>query len=152
MDDEFREQLTAYGSLLNTIPGQVIIEEGKPQNHLYIVMTGSYDVTTKASGREIHLDSVELGDCFGEVSLFQPDMASATVTVGKAGQLWFMDVEHLQQFLLDWPHASCALILGINTILSRRLKRANALIKANEIVPSFISVRGRKRPDATQVG
>ncbi len=129
-----------------------IIEEGKPQNCLYIVLMGSYHVTMKASGRDVSLDTVEKGDCFGEVSLFQPDMASATVTSNDKGQVWFMDVDHLQQFLLDWLHASCALILGINTILSRRLKRANSVIKANEIVPSFLSVRSRKRTETGPVG
>jgi CRP/FNR family cyclic AMP-dependent transcriptional regulator len=148
MDDEFREQLTGYGSLVSTAAGQVIIEEGTPQTFLYVVVTGTYEVTTHPGAREIHLDTVEHGDCFGEVSLFQPDMASATVKVCTDGQLWCMDVEHLQQFLLECPHAGCALILGINTILSRRLKRANSVVKANEIVPSFLSVRGRKRIDA----
>lgn len=147
MDDEFREQLTGYGSILSTSANQTIIEQGKPQNHLYIVLNGSFKVTMNANNRDVHLDTVELGDCFGEVSLFQPDMASATVTSEETGQLWCMDVDHLQQFLLDWPHASCALILGINTILSRRLKRANGVIKANEIVPSFLSVRARKRAE-----
>lgn len=152
MDDEYREALTGYGGVVSTTAGQVIIEEGKQQLHLYIVITGTYHVATHPGGREVHLDTVEHGDCFGEVSLFMPDLASATVKVGKGGQLWCMDVEHLQQFLLEWPHAGCALILGINTILSRRLKRANSVVKANEIVPSFLSVRGRKRPEAEQAG
>ena len=63
------------------------------------------------------------------------------------GQLWHIDVEHLQNFLSDWPHAGCAAVLGINTILSRRLKRANAVIRSNQILPTFLSVRSRKRPD-----
>ena len=54
-------------------------------------------------------------------------------------------MEHLQQFLSDWPHAGCAAVLGINTILSRRLKRANGVIRSNQILPTFLSVRSKKR-------
>jgi CRP/FNR family cyclic AMP-dependent transcriptional regulator len=149
LDDEFRELLIGYGAVKATNVGEVVIQEGAPQTHLYVVSMGVYAVTTKAAGRDVQLDSVEPGDCFGEVSLFQPGPASATVTSVQAGQLWYMESAHLQQFLFDAPHAGCALILGINTILSRRLKRANAVIRANEIVPSFLSVRARKRADVT---
>ncbi|HUB68194.1 MAG TPA: Crp/Fnr family transcriptional regulator [Candidatus Methylacidiphilales bacterium] len=150
LDDEFRELLAGYGAVMSTKSRDIVIQEGAPQIHLYVVIDGIYAVTTKAAGRDVQLDSVEPGDCFGEVSLFQPGPASATVTSVQDGQLWCMESDHLQQFLFDAPHAGCALILGINTILSRRLKRANAVIRANEIVPSFLSVRSRKRADSTQ--
>jgi len=147
MDDESREQLNNYGALLPTSMGQTIIQEGEPQTSLYIVIRGVYNVTMHVAGRDVALDTVEEGDCFGEVSIFQPGPASASVTSAHNGQLWYTGVDNLQQFLLDWPYAGCAIILGINTILSRRLKRANGVIKANEIVPSFLSVRAKKRVD-----
>lgn len=145
MDDESREQLQGYGSLLSTAAGQTIIQEGEPQTFLYVVISGAFNVTVHPAGREVSLDIVGEGDCFGEVSIFQPGPASATVTSTQDGQLWCLAVDNLQQYLLDWPYAGCAIILGINTILTRRLKRANAVIKANEIVPSFLSVRSKKR-------
>jgi CRP-like cAMP-binding protein len=149
LDDESRELLAGYGAVRATAAGEVIIKEAQPQTFLYVVISGVYTVSTKAAGREVQLDTVEEGDCFGEVSLFQPGPASATVTGTQPGKLWSMESEQLQQFLFDTPQAGCALILGINTILSRRLKRANAVIRANEIVPAFLSVRSRKRADAT---
>jgi CRP-like cAMP-binding protein len=152
MDDESREQLQGYGFLLPTSAGQVIIQEGEPQTSLYVVIAGVFNVTVHASGRDVALDTVGEGDCFGEVSIFQPGPASASVASSQNGQLWYMGVDNLQQYLLDWPYAGCAIILGINTILTRRLKRANAVIKANEIVPSFLSVRARKRVDGVPLG
>ena len=152
MDDESREQLHGYGAFLPASTGQVIIQEGEPQTCLYIVIAGVFNVTVHTAGRDVALDTVEEGDCFGEVAIFQPGPASATVTSTQNGQLWYMGVDNLQQYLLDWPYAGCALILGINTILTRRLKRANAVIKANEIVPSFLSVRAKKRVDGVPLG
>ena len=151
LDDEARELLTGYGTVRATEAGEIIIHEAKSQTHLYVVTMGVYAVTTQAAGRDVQLDTVEPGDCFGEVSLFQPGPASATVTSLEAGQLWYMEAEPLQQFLFDSPQAGCALILGINTILSRRLRRANAVIRTNQIVPAFLSVRSRKRADVPPV-
>ncbi len=151
MDEESREQLQGYGSLLPTSAGQTIIQEGEPQTSLYVVIAGVFSVTVHTAGRDVSLDSVEEGDCFGEVAIFQPGPASATVTSVQDGQLWFMGVDNLQQYLLDWPYAGCAIILGINTILTRRLKRANSVIRANEIVPSFLSVRSKKRIDGARL-
>ena len=151
MDDESRETFASYGSLLSTTAGQVIIREGEPNLLLYIILSGSFNISTQATNRDVHLDVVGPGDCLGEVAVFQPGVASATVISTEAGRLWCIDVEHLQQFLLEWPHPGCAAVLGINTILSRRLKRANAVLRSNAILPSFLSVRFKKRADSTQL-
>jgi hypothetical protein len=73
------------------------------------------------------------------------------VTSVDVGRLWYIDVEHLQQFLLESPHSGCAAVLGINTILSRRLKRANTVIRSNQILPSFLSVRSKKRAEGVNL-
>jgi CRP-like cAMP-binding protein len=145
MDDDYRAQLTAHGQILPALPGQTVIAEGAEAKYLFIVISGTYVVTCKANDRDVHLDEIVEGDCLGEVAIFEPGRASATATCREEGQLWCMDSENLQQFLLESPHGGCALILGINTLLSRRLKRANATIKTNAIVPRFLSVRSRTR-------
>jgi CRP-like cAMP-binding protein len=152
MDDESREQFASYGSHVSTAPGEVLIREGDVNTHLYIVLSGTFNITTAALGDEVHLDTVGAGDCLGEVAIFHPDRASATVSSLQAGQLWSIDADSLQQFLLDWPSSGCAAILGINIILSRRLKRANAVIRSNEIVPGFLSVRSQKRVATGKLG
>ena len=152
MDDEARKQFASYGRLVSTSPGQVLIREGEVNTHLYIVLKGTFNITTEALGNPVHLDTVGVGDCLGEVAIFNPDRASATVTSLQAGQLWNIDVDALQEFLLEWPNYGCAAILGINIILSRRLKRANAVIRFNEIVPGFLSVRSQKRVEGGKLG
>jgi len=148
MDDEMREQLTAYGSVIATTPNQIVIREGTVSKTLYVVVAGTFIITTGQPGQEIRLDTVSVGDCLGEISVFEPGLTSATVTSAEAGQLWCLDTENLQDFLRDWPYAGCALVLGINTLLSRRLRKATSVIKLNQIVPSFLSVRAKKRAGA----
>jgi CRP-like cAMP-binding protein len=145
MDDESRQALASYGTLITTESGRVLIREGDVNTHLYIVLSGVFNISTEASGSEVHLDTVGKGDCLGEVSIFNPDKASATVKSLQMGQLWSIDVGRLQSFLLDWPAYGCAALLGINIMLSRRLKRANGVIRFNQIVPGFLSVRAKTR-------
>jgi CRP-like cAMP-binding protein len=145
MDDEYRAQLATYGRATATEPKQVILREGEPSRTLYVVLEGSFIITVGAPGQDITLDSVGEGDCLGEISVFEPGLASATVTSAEAGKLWSIESAKLQQFLSDSPYAGCALVLGINTLLSRRLRKATSVIKVSEIVPSFLSVRSSSR-------
>jgi CRP-like cAMP-binding protein len=144
MDDDSRKRFATYGSVISTVPGQVLIREGETNSYLYIVLKGMFNVSTLVAGKTVLLDTVCEGDCLGEVAIFHPSQASATVTGLAAGELWIIDAGALQEFLLAWPNDGCAAILGINIILSRRLKRANGVIRSNEIVPSFLSVRSHK--------
>jgi CRP-like cAMP-binding protein len=152
MDDESRQLFATYGKIVSTAPDQVLLREGEVNTHLYIVLSGDFTITIHASGKQVYLDTVGMGDCLGEVAIFNPDRASATVTSPRAGKLWSIDIDSLQQFLIDWPSSGCAAILGINIMLSRRLKRANAVIRRNEIVPGFLSVRTQRRVAGGKLG
>jgi CRP/FNR family cyclic AMP-dependent transcriptional regulator len=146
MDDEYREHLAAHGHEVATEPQQILLRQGVESRTLYVVLSGAFIIAVGQPGDELTLDTVGEGDCLGEISLFEPGAASATVTSSGKGRLWAIDSEALQQFLQAWPLAGCALVLGINTLLSRRLRKATSVIKVGEIVPSFLSVRTRNRP------
>jgi CRP/FNR family cyclic AMP-dependent transcriptional regulator len=152
MDDQARQQLCAYGRAVSTAPGEILIREGEVNTHLYIVQSGTFNITTQLHGKEVYLDIVGPGDCLGEVAIFNPDRASATVTCIEAGQLWAIDADSLQKFLTDWPNYGCAAILGINVILTRRLRHATAVIRSHQIVPGFLSVRAQKRTQTGKLG
>lgn len=152
LDEESLGVLTPYGEVIATKPLEVLIGEGMINTRLFIVLAGTFNVTTKAQGKEVLLDTVGPGDCLGEVALFTPDRASASVVSLQAGKLWTIDAKQLQEFLNDQPEAGCAAILGINVILSRRLKRANDVIKLHEIVPGFLSVRAKQRAETGKLG
>jgi CRP-like cAMP-binding protein len=145
MADDAREQFGSYGTVITTTPGQVLMREGETNTKLHIVLAGTFSIVSVASGHEVILDTVGAGDCLGEVAIFNPDKASATVKSVHNGQLWTIDAAALQDFLYEWPAYGCAALLGIDIILSRRLKRTQAVIRHHEILPGFLSVRSKKR-------
>jgi len=148
MDDEYRAHLVTYGYEVAAEQKQVLLREGVESRTLYMVLAGSFVITVGKNGEDVTLDTAGEGDCLGEISVLEPGPASATVTSSGKSKLWAIDSNELQRFLQDWPLAGCALILGIDTLLSRRLRKATSVIKVGEIVPTFLSVRSRNRARA----
>jgi len=145
MDDHAREQFGSYGHVVTTAPGEVLVREGEVNTRLSIVLAGAFSISCAVKGDAVLLDTVGVGDGLGEVAIFHPDKASATVKSLQHGRLWTLDAAALQEFLYAWPAYGCAALLGIDIMLSRRLRRANEIIRQNEIVPGFLSVRAKKR-------
>lgn len=143
LDEESVAALENYGTTRNFQPGEVFIKEGQEQTSFYIIVSGSLEVVASVSGQQIKLSDLQAGDCFGEVAIFQPGVASASVQSLSEGTLWHQDANQLQGFLEAFPFPGSALLLGINLVLSERVTHANGIIKTSSIAPSFLSVRGR---------
>jgi CRP-like cAMP-binding protein len=151
MDDVAREQFGTYGTIVTTAPGEELVHEGKVNTRLYVILAGTFNIHCDVSGHQVLLDTVGVGDCIGEVAMFNPNTASATVKSLHQGRLWTIDANALQDFLYAHPEHGCAALLGIDIILSRRLKRANEVIRQNEIVPGFLSCRAKKRAETVRL-
>jgi CRP-like cAMP-binding protein len=145
MDDDARAQFASYGGIVTTAAGEVLMRQDEVNHHLFVVLSGTFNIYCEVTGHQVLLDTVSMGDCLGEVAIFTPDKASATVKSLQNGRLWAIDADSLQDFLYAWPDYGCAALLGIDIILSRRLRRTNEVIRQNEIVPGFLSVRAKRR-------
>ncbi len=135
------ETLKFYGVFGEFGKGEAVIAEGANQDRLYLVLSGKLEVSIDSGGQKIVLGEMGPGDCIGEVSVFEPGPASATVSVVETAVLWHIDVAALQTFFEAIPVAGGSLLLGIAQLLSRRLRQANAAIVANRLLPKHLSVR-----------
>ena len=80
--DERRTLMEQFKSRSFT-PGEVILEEGKKGNGLYLLLHGRVQVTKRAEeeeGEPIALAELSSGDLFGEMSLLTNQPTNATVT------------------------------------------------------------------------
>jgi CRP/FNR family cyclic AMP-dependent transcriptional regulator len=135
------ETLKFYGVFGEFGVGENVIAEGTLQDRLYFVISGKLEVSVDSGGQKVVLGEMGPGDCIGEVSVFEPGPASATVSVVETVVLWHIDVAALQTFFEAIPAAGGSLLLGIAQLLSRRLRQANAAIIANRVLPKHLSVR-----------
>lgn len=124
-DEEERTQLGGFGDFLTLNEGDVLIEEGQPQNALFLIIMGNFHVQTEATGRPVLLGSMKAGDTVGEVNIFDPGIASASVVSRSIGEVWKIDRSRLEQFLEAHPRSAARFLVNVSTQLSKRLRKTN---------------------------
>jgi CRP/FNR family cyclic AMP-dependent transcriptional regulator len=139
LDEDERRLLSSYGEFLPGHKDTVIIKQGEPQDSLFLVISGLLHVHAETNGRSILLGSLHAGDMLGEVNIFDPGEASATVSAVEFSQIWRIDRQMLEDFLNDYPSEGELLLIQICTQLSKRLRATNQKVAAAQdaITQSF---------------
>src|ERR1700761_8868180 len=121
-----RELLSSYGEFFPGHPGNVIIEEGAMQTEVFVVISGKLEVHARQEdGSVALLAQVGPGETLGEISLFSPGPAAATVTAVEFSQLWRIADASLIEFMEENPGAGNVLLRTLATILAQRLRQMN---------------------------
>jgi CRP-like cAMP-binding protein len=126
LKEDDRELLSSYGEFFPGHPGNVIIEEGSLQTEVIVVISGMLEVRAKQEdGKDIILAQVGPGETLGEISLFNPGPAAATVSVVEFSQLWRIADADLIQYMEENPGAGNILLRTLASILAQRLRQVN---------------------------
>jgi len=126
LKDDDRDLLSSYGEFFPGHPGNVIIEEGAQQTEVVVVISGKLEVRAhQDDGSEIVLAQVGPGETLGEISLFNPGPAAATVTAVEFSQLWRINDSDLMHFMEENPGAGNVLLRTLASILAQRLRQMN---------------------------
>ena len=105
--------------------GSIVIYEGDKPEFLYFILKGSVKVAlNKASGREIILRILRVGEYFGEMSAFDQLPRSATVITEEDSE--FLAISH--ERFADIVSRNPIIAMKMVTELSLRLREANELI------------------------
>jgi CRP/FNR family transcriptional regulator, cyclic AMP receptor protein len=121
-----RELLSSYGEFFPGHPGNVIIAEGAIQTEVVVVISGKLEVHARQDdGSDILLAQVGPGETLGEISLFNPGPAAATVTAVEFSQLWRIADADLIHFMEENPGAGNVLLRTMASILAQRLRQMN---------------------------
>ena len=126
LNQDDRELLSSYGEFFPGHPGNIIIEEGAMQTQVFVVISGMLEVRAKQDdGSEIILAQVGPGETLGEISLFNPGPAAATVVASEFSQLWRIADSDLIHFMEENPGAGNIMLRTLAAILSQRLRQMN---------------------------
>jgi CRP-like cAMP-binding protein len=125
LDVEERAQFGNFGELVSLNEGDILIDERHEQDALFLVIMGTLHVQTDVTGRSILLGTVKAGDTIGEVSIFDPGNASASVVARSITEVWKIDRERLEQYLEAHPRTAVQVLIRIATQLSKRLRTTN---------------------------
>jgi CRP/FNR family cyclic AMP-dependent transcriptional regulator len=126
LKEDDRDLLSSYGEFFPGHPGNVIIEEGSIQTSVFVVISGMLEVHAKQDdGSVVLLAQVGPGETLGEISLFNPGPAAATVTAAEFSQLWRIADKDLIEFMEENPGAGNVLLRTLASILAQRLRQMN---------------------------
>lgn len=142
LPDEDRRILSAFGDFIPGHPDVPLIKEGAEQTSLYFVISGKLHAQTEADGRRILLGRLQAGDIIGEVNIFDPSTASATVMPIEFSQLWRLDRFMFDDIVEKEPGVAVKLLTSIATQLSKRLRETNekvTYVKKALFDPSFLT-------------
>jgi CRP/FNR family cyclic AMP-dependent transcriptional regulator len=114
--------------------GERIIEAGKIETRMYIILEGEVQITLSDKIDKITVASLKKGDFFGEISLFNNIPRSATATASGNVKLAYIDnSEQLREFLIKNPVFAAKMV---HTLAKR-------LAKTDEILVGKISEMNR---------
>lgn len=132
LDDDDRRLLSDYGEFLPIQEDATLIEEGTRQDSLYFLISGLLHVSTDVDGQHKLISRIQPGETIGEISVFDPGKASATVTAKAFCQVWKASREDIDAFLSTYPDAAGRLLLGLLSVLCLRLRHTNEKLGDNE--------------------
>lgn len=125
LNEEERTLLSSFGEFITANDGDEIIKEGEEQNSLFLIVFGNFHVQTDTTGRTVLLGQLKSGDSVGEINIFDPGNASASVVARSLSQVWKIDRSRLESFLESHPGAAARLLVSVATQLSKRLRKTN---------------------------
>ncbi len=124
-DDELRA-VCALLTRRDVKPRERIIEEGTEVKILYIVCSGVVHIRRLAQKREMLLGRLGVGGFFGEINLFDPGVATASIYAMKPTVLAFVDYETLRTFMSEHPATGYKIVTAMMTEVARRFRLTSA--------------------------
>jgi CRP-like cAMP-binding protein len=107
-------------------PGERILEEGVAPTAFYIIGDGVVHVRRRANTREMLLARLGPGAFFGEINLFDPGVATASIYAMKHTKLGVIEYDHFRAFMDENPRAGYKISSALMGEMARRLRATSA--------------------------
>jgi CRP-like cAMP-binding protein len=114
--------------------GDVVLGEGSANRALHIVGKGRLRVTRRVHDRDVPLCDLGPGMTFGELSIIEDGVASATLTAVIETEVLSLSMNALAEFLRANPQAAAKFWHAVAVDLRRRI------LQTNDVVRSYFEV------------
>jgi uncharacterized membrane protein len=113
--------------------GETVFKQGDAGGEMYIVAEGAIDITVGSGAAAVVVASLFPGQYFGELSLFDGLVRSATATATKATKVQYLGRDDLVRFISADPEGA----LKILAEMSSRMRKTNELM-SNQVSRNVI--------------
>lgn len=109
--------------------GEMIFEEGGPEERLYVITSGTVEVYKSIlPGRRQHLATIGAPTVVGEMGLLTEPRAAASVEATSSIEAHGVDRDRLLEMLDADSPAACKLVYEIGRTLAERMAATNATV------------------------
>ncbi|MBU0928954.1 MAG: cyclic nucleotide-binding domain-containing protein [Spirochaetes bacterium] len=126
MSDVEAGDLLGVSSIVEAQEGQQIVAQGEEGSSLFGILEGSVAVSVTAEeGRDVYMNTLGIGDIFGEAGLFMNVKRTATVTATCDSSILKIQRKDFARFIKMHPEAGNKVLLVFIYSLLRKLRMAN---------------------------
>lgn len=110
--------------------GDTLVRQGTRQDTFFLIIAGEVEVTQEVAGRVVPLGTLPAGQFFGEINLFDPGTATATITALTPVVTLEISNEKFRSFITYKPELAADFTFQLaETIVKRFRASSNALIE-----------------------
>ncbi len=102
-----------------------ILDEGKPVHQFYLVCHGTVHARRTSQQREVLLGRIPPGGFFGEINLFDPGVATASIYAIDKVTVAVVEYDALRRFMENNPAIGYKIVSGLMAGMARRLRTTN---------------------------
>ncbi len=125
LPEEF-EYLAEISQLKEYKVGDIIFYEAEPGNSLYVIIEGEVEILRKDSeGKLKPIAVLKSSDFFGEMSLIDKEMRSATARARTDVKALVLTSENLHSFAKIYRNGFTMVVINIARVMSKRLRETN---------------------------
>jgi hypothetical protein len=125
LSDEQLAQFLAHMEVVKVRQFTELVRAGSPGDAMYLILDGELRVRLMAGDAETTLATLEAGECFGEIALFDHGMRSADVVANKDSTLLRIGVGAVQKLAQDQPQIATPFLWALGRTLAARIRQDN---------------------------
>jgi len=137
------DQLERFLQLMQvqTVPtGTHLTKQSEPANAMYVLLEGELRAHANVDGHDMNMGTLNAGDFFGELSLFDHGPRTAEVVASQESTLLKIPAADFEKFTHDSPDLAAPFLFALTKTLSLRIRAENKRYRDSV---SFVHPPGR---------
>lgn len=123
--DEAIERLLSVGEIRHYTSDDYIINESEMDASIFIIVSGSVNVTVTENAKEVYICTIGEGEVFGEAGIFSQVKRTANVVAPEDTVVLSIGREVLLAFIKKYPSPGIQLLMIVIYSLLKKLRAVN---------------------------
>lgn len=112
----------------NYAPDRLLIREGDHQDRFYVIFAGEVEIFRTTPDRDIHLGNLCAGQFFGEMNLFDPGDATASVRALTPVRTLEISNAQFREFIQQKPELAADFTFQLAETIVKRFRDTNSAL------------------------